>query len=222
MTGIIIATVFVLLIVAFITREVSRTAPADGQQTRNWVPLAALLLGPIIGAGWWTVDSLLLHRESYATASDALPLPTLMLIGAVVGIFTAPMLAIASPSRSRAGGHNVIIGACGFVVATVFSSYSVCVYSGPQIYFPGGIDTESHPSSKPTVYVTSFQVLGITMNRWRSTQQSPVDEATHWLIATVVLFGLIGGRIAVLAASRFQPKLRRTCSKPSANPHPIS
>ena len=74
-------------------------------KSQIWIPVVALIAGPIMGIYWWAIDVFLLGRDLYVSSSEYFEvLPPILLIGTFVGVVTALAFAVVyrvRPSKGR-------------------------------------------------------------------------------------------------------------------------
>ena len=64
-------------------------------KSQIWIPVVALIAGPILGICWWAIDVFLLSPDLYVSSSEYFEvLPPILIIGTFVGVVTALAFAL--------------------------------------------------------------------------------------------------------------------------------
>ena len=95
---------FILIVGACVVVLLSRRKNGNGNKSRWWIPLAALVAGPVIAFGLWAADVLVFNPDMYPTPFQGDAMATLsgtMVIGSFVGVVASVVFAIALNAQRR-------------------------------------------------------------------------------------------------------------------------
>jgi len=95
----------VILVLGSVALRALSPPRVDGRPSpQRWVPVTALIAGPIIAASGWAAHVFVLSAESYISATERFEmLPSLLWIGVIAGVISAVAFAIAYRIRPPKG-----------------------------------------------------------------------------------------------------------------------